>query len=84
MTPVEYGILAALLVGMILGHAIGRSSADREAAETRAFDRWLENKRRDELARSIEEGIAAANSRPQLHGVAEVVPLRRENRDRAS
>lgn len=77
MTPVEYGIIAVFLVGLYVGHAIGLASAQREEAGNRAFDRWLEQKRRDELARSIDEGIAAAHSRPQLHGVAEVVPFRR-------
>jgi hypothetical protein len=56
-----------------LGYCCGRSGAIADAQ----FERALEQRRRDQLARDIEEGLAALHARPQLHSVADVVPLRR-------
>lgn len=79
MTAIEYAILALVLFAGVLGYCLGRVAADADAQ----IERAREQKRRDQLAREIEEGIAALHSRPQLHSVAEVVPLRRrENRDK--
>lgn len=81
MTGIEYALLALFLFALFLGYCIGRTAADAD----RELERLREQRRRDQLARDIEEGIAALNSRPQLHSVGEVVPFRpRENRDRGS
>lgn len=78
MTPVEYAIGAMFLFALALGYCLGRITADADAQ----IERMRDQRRRDQLAREIEEGIAALHARPQLHSVGDVVPLRwRENRD---
>lgn len=81
MTPVEYAIVALFLVAAALGYFLGRVTAQADAE----IERMSERRRRDQLAREIEEGIAQMNSRPRLHGVGDVVPFqRRANRDGAA
>ena len=78
MTAVEYAVLGLFFFALFVGYCFGRASALADAE----IDRAHEQRRRDELAERIEEGIAAMHGRP-VGSVAEVVPFRRrEHRDR--